>query len=363
MAGDDPLRSRLKGLEFLRAACALVVLLNHVYCEGADLPQFTPIVAIAAYSVEAVMGFFVLSGCVIALQGYDRAGPYFRARLVRILPIYYVVLAISLAAMVACGAHFGAWQLIGNLLFLQTLDWSPLNPLRFFIPSWSLSYELYYYAAFILIMLVPRLLLPLLLGSIAVGIALYFTPLPAPAMWLLHAFSFFAMWLAGVLITRLVRAGYTVVPKAVEGRTRGGERVPLHRLWTRRWSTCSNGVSWPVQKAMAALCTPEGQGQMRELVDFYKNPKPIMDKMIDINKTYDGFWTLSAPLNDAGLKILEDKKIGANSPDGTYCSLDDAKVKAMYDLLKPIYDAQKVKLADDYKVTFDNQYCKGAPGR
>jgi peptidoglycan/LPS O-acetylase OafA/YrhL len=210
MAGDDPLRSRLKGLEFLRAACALVVLLNHVYCEGADLPQFTPIVAIAAYSVEAVMGFFVLSGCVIALQDYDRAGPYFRARLVRILPIYYVVLAISLAAMMACGAHFGAWQLIGNLLFLQTLDWSPLNPLRFFIPSWSLSYELYYYAAFILVMLVPRLLLPLMLGSVAVGIALYFTPLPAPAMWLLHAFSFFAMWLGGVMVTRLVRAGYTV---------------------------------------------------------------------------------------------------------------------------------------------------------
>jgi peptidoglycan/LPS O-acetylase OafA/YrhL len=210
MTGNDPLHSRLKGLEFLRAACALVVLLNHVYCEGADVPQFTPIVAIAAYSVEAVMGFFVLSGCVIALQDYERPGPYFRARLLRILPIYYVVLAISLAAMLACGAHFGFWQLIGNLFFLQTLDWSPLNPLRFFIPSWSLSYELYYYAAFIMIMLVPRLLMPLLLGSIAVGVALYFTPLPAPAMWLLHAFSFFAMWLGGVLITRLVRAGYTV---------------------------------------------------------------------------------------------------------------------------------------------------------
>ncbi len=98
-------------------------------------------------------------------------------------------------------------------------------------------------------------------------------------------------------------------------------------------------------------------------VDFYNNPKPIMDKMIEINKTHDGFWGLSAELNDAGLKILEEKKIGANSSDGTYCSLDDAKVKAMYDLVKPIYDAQGVKLADDYKVTFDNQYCKGAPGR
>jgi hypothetical protein len=98
-------------------------------------------------------------------------------------------------------------------------------------------------------------------------------------------------------------------------------------------------------------------------VDFYKDPKPVMDKMIEINKTHDGFWGLSAELNDAGFKILEEKQIGANSPDGTYCSLDDAKVKAMYDLLKPIYDAQGVPLADDYKVTFDNQYCKGAPGR
>ena len=38
-------------------------------------------------------------------------------------------------------------------------------------------------------------------------------------------------------------------------------------------------------------------------------------------------------------------------------------MKAMYDILKPIYDAQGVKLTDDYKTTFDNQYCVGAPGR
>ena len=73
-----------------------------------------------------------------------------------------------------------------------------------------------------------------------------------------------------------VRAGYTVVPKAVEGRTRGGERVPLHRLWMRRWATCSNGVSWPVQKAVAALCTPEGQRQMQGLVDFYMGNARIL---------------------------------------------------------------------------------------
>lgn len=66
-----------------------------------------------------------------------------------------------------------------------------------------------------------------------------------------------------------VRAGYTVVPRTVEGRTQGGQRVPIHGLWARRWSTCSNGVSWPVQRAVAALYTPEGVRETKHLVDFY----------------------------------------------------------------------------------------------
>lgn len=73
-----------------------------------------------------------------------------------------------------------------------------------------------------------------------------------------------------------VRAGYTVVPKAVEGRTRSGERVPLHRLWMRRWATCSNGVSWPVQRAVAALYSPEGRAQMAELINFYMENAAIL---------------------------------------------------------------------------------------
>lgn len=73
-----------------------------------------------------------------------------------------------------------------------------------------------------------------------------------------------------------VRAGYTVVPKALEGRTRSGTRVSLHQLWSRRWATCSNGVSWPVQKAMEALCSPQGQAEMRALVDFYMGNAAIL---------------------------------------------------------------------------------------
>jgi peptidoglycan/LPS O-acetylase OafA/YrhL len=183
----------------------------HLYGEGVGLPQFGPLVALSHYSVEAVMGFFVLSGCVISLQDYATTGGYYRARLLRILPIYYAVFAISVVAMLACGVHFGLWQVIGNVFFLQSLDWEPLNPLRFFIPSWSLSFELYYYTGFVAIVLMPRLLLPLLATSIAVGFGLYLlSDLPEAALWLLRAFSFFAMWLGGVLITRLARSGHGV---------------------------------------------------------------------------------------------------------------------------------------------------------
>ena len=93
---------RVASLEYLRACCVLVVLIAHLYGEGVGLPQVGPMVALSHYSVEAVMGFFVLSGCVISLQDYTSTGGYYRARLPRILPIYYAAFAISVAAMLAC---------------------------------------------------------------------------------------------------------------------------------------------------------------------------------------------------------------------------------------------------------------------
>ena len=77
-----------------------------------------------------------------------------------------------------------------------------------------------------------------------------------------------------------LRCGFSVVPKELTGRTRGGKRIPFHGLWLRRWSTCSNGVSWPVQKAVAALCTPQGQKQMTALCDFYLANAAILRQAI-----------------------------------------------------------------------------------
>jgi LL-diaminopimelate aminotransferase len=73
-----------------------------------------------------------------------------------------------------------------------------------------------------------------------------------------------------------VRCGYTVLPKALAAYTASGERVALNPLWTRRWNTRSNGVSYPVQAAAAALYSPEGRAQVRQLVDFYMGNAKIL---------------------------------------------------------------------------------------
>ena len=56
-----------------------------------------------------------------------------------------------------------------------------------------------------------------------------------------------------------VRCGFTVLPKSLLAQTESGKKLPLHSLWNRRWSTKSNGVSYPVQRAAEALYTEAGR--------------------------------------------------------------------------------------------------------
>jgi LL-diaminopimelate aminotransferase len=66
-----------------------------------------------------------------------------------------------------------------------------------------------------------------------------------------------------------VRCGFTVMPKALLARTQSGKKLPLHPLWHRRWSTKSNSVSYPVQRAAQALYSAEGRKQVRALIEHY----------------------------------------------------------------------------------------------
>jgi LL-diaminopimelate aminotransferase len=66
-----------------------------------------------------------------------------------------------------------------------------------------------------------------------------------------------------------VRCAYTVVPRALTGTTAAGERVSLQALWARRHATKFNSVPYVVQRAAAAVFSPEGREQTLEQVAYY----------------------------------------------------------------------------------------------
>lgn len=85
---------------------------------------------------------------------------------------------------------------------------------------------------------------------------------------------------AGFTGTRLA---YTVVPRDLFASDADGEMHAVRDLWNRRQSTKFNGVSYPVQRAAAAVFTPDGRREVRELSDYYlANAALIRDTMSEL---------------------------------------------------------------------------------
>ena len=85
------------------------------------------------------------------------------------------------------------------------------------------------------------------------------------------------------------RCAYTVIPKSlvVDGTS-------LNAMWLRRQCTKFNGVPYVVQRAAAAVYSPEGKKQVAETIAYYKKNAAVI---------YEG-------LKDAGLEVYG----GVNSP-------------------------------------------------
>ncbi len=104
------------------------------------------------------------------------------------------------------------------------------------------------------------------------------------------------------------RCAFTVVPKALKGKTVSGESVDLFRLWTRRHTTKFNGVSYIVQKGAEAVYSDAGKQQTKALITHYMtNAKLIREA-----------------LEKAGLKVFG----GVNAP---YCWVQAPKAAKSWD--------------------------------
>ncbi len=73
-----------------------------------------------------------------------------------------------------------------------------------------------------------------------------------------------------------VRCAYAVVPKALEL-----DGVSVNSMWLRRQATKTNGVSYIIQRAAAAVYSEQGQRDVKQTIDYYmNNAKVIRDGLL-----------------------------------------------------------------------------------
>jgi len=85
------------------------------------------------------------------------------------------------------------------------------------------------------------------------------------------------------------RCAFTVVPRDCKAWDSSGAAHSLLDLWSRRQATKLNGVSYPVQRAAAAVYTPQGQKETKGLSDYYlANAKIIREKLAGLGFAVTG---------------------------------------------------------------------------
>lgn len=77
------------------------------------------------------------------------------------------------------------------------------------------------------------------------------------------------------------RCAFTVIPSECKAWDREGNEYAVKDMWNRRHSTKFNGVSYPVQKAAAAVYSEEGQKEIKELVDYYLNNATLIKESMN----------------------------------------------------------------------------------
>jgi LL-diaminopimelate aminotransferase len=85
------------------------------------------------------------------------------------------------------------------------------------------------------------------------------------------------------------RCAFTVIPTDCVAYNADGKPQLVHPLWNRRHTTKFNGVSYPVQRAAAAVYTEGGRRETRELADYYlENARIIREGLDEIGLSYTG---------------------------------------------------------------------------
>lgn len=240
-------RGTVHSIQFLRFVAATLVVVFHAHLALSTrlLGSGTTTDAyLFGFGASGVHIFFVISGYIMYLTNFGREGrfapgQFLVRRLIRIYPVYWIFALLYVVAHLALGSAYAIVppQWIGALLL-----WPADAPL-IIGPSWTLSYELYFYLVFGLIMVAGAwrgsIALTLIFAlSVAIGLVLR----PADPLPALMTNALLLEFVAGVWIARLTLdrrwprrlgwvAAFTAVAGFGAGLAYGYDRLPSALAW------------------------------------------------------------------------------------------------------------------------------------
>ncbi|HMO30521.1 acyltransferase [Enterovirga sp.] len=185
----------LPGIQVLRAVAALMVVLHHA--------ELSVLLGFGFASPPMLLGgsagvdiFFVISGFIMLVSSRrlfaapGGSATFLKRRLIRIVPLYWAVTSIYVAAFLFAPAALGR-PVSGGTVLASYLFWPRLGLDGTFHPilvvGWTLNYEMFFYALFTMAVALPqRSAVLLVTGALAatVGLATALgASLPPLAFW------------------------------------------------------------------------------------------------------------------------------------------------------------------------------------
>ena len=159
----------LIGVQYLRGIAAMLVVLHHLYFQSTQL---------GPYGVKV---FFVISGFVMwhtTLLADISVTAFWRRRIVRIVPLYWIFLSILLAVALFAPQYLNSTvvtpeTVIKSYFFIPYYNTSQNIIAPLLVPGWSLNYEMFFYFIFGVSLLVkPDALRAILVGAFLWSLAL-----------------------------------------------------------------------------------------------------------------------------------------------------------------------------------------------
>jgi exopolysaccharide production protein ExoZ len=162
MAVNKAMKEKFDAVQVLRALAAALVVFQHGVMNWAEkaiapgpMPSFPDMGDYGVKLFFCISGFIIVHTATAMPPGWESSKTFWRRRLRRIVPLYWIMTVVYLCKMLLSGQHVGLAEVLPSYLFIPYV-----NPHGLVQPilgqGWSLNYEMLFYLAFGAMFLLPR---------------------------------------------------------------------------------------------------------------------------------------------------------------------------------------------------------------